>query len=298
MLSNVLVFGTGFLGQNIIDFLLLEGHNVTSVSRNSSSKFEHQNLTHLNIDLIKETNLSRLTIAFQSIIYAVSIDVPGIVDDTLIFEDEIQSFAKVVNLTIQHPKTKLIFISSASVYGASMGLCSSEEMQLNPSGLYATMKIQMEQLALSYVRLYNLDLIILRVANVYGPHQLKQGILAKILDSYFNQKKIKILNDGLTVRDFLYVDDLSRIISLLIKSETKAVIYNVSSNNGTNIQSLIKRVEHFIPDINANIVMENTQETISKSILCNKKIRGEFPKWQLTLLDEGLTKTIHWWKSK
>lgn len=298
MLNNVLVFGTGFLGRNIIDFLLLEGCIVTSVSRNSSSKQEHPNLIHLNIDLLKEQNLSSMTFDFQSIIYAVSLDVPGVVENKLTFEDEIQSFTKVLNLAIQRPKTKLIFISSASVYGASSGACSSEEDFLNPSGLYATMKIQMEQEALSYVHYNNLDLKILRVANVYGPYQIKQGILAKILNSYFNNDKIQLLNNGLTVRDFLFVDDLSRVISFLIKSNTKEVIYNISSNHGITINELIEQISGFIPAIQDRIVIKNTLESISKNVLCNKKIKNEFPMWQLTPLKEGLTQTLHWWKNK
>lgn len=296
MLSNILVFGTGFLGQNIIDFLLSEGHYVTSVSRNSSSKYEHQNLTHLNMDLLKEQNLSRLSVVFQSIIYAISVDIPGVVKNTLAFQDEIQSFTKVINLAIEHPKTKLIFISSASVYGASMGVCSSEEDHLNSNGLYATMKIQMEQQALSYVHSNDLDLKILRVANVYGPYQIKQGIMAKILNSYFSNEEIRILNNGFTVRDFLYVDDLSRVISLLIKSDSKEVIYNVSSNHGISINDLIEQINVYVPSIKDKIVIENKLESISKNVLCNKKIRNEFPLWQLTPLKEGLTQTIHWWR--
>lgn len=298
MNKRVIVFGTGFLGHNIIHSLLAESFFVTAVSRKSSKKINHPNLSHYNIDLLMEEISITDFDEVQAIVYATSLNVPGKIDDLQTIEREISMFSKVLNFAIQAPKSKFIFISSASVYAETKGECSSEHDAISHNSLYASMKLQMENQALKYVKNHKLSLHILRVANVYGPFQTKQGILAKILNGYFNNTTLTVLNNGLTIRDFLYVDDLSRIIILLIETSTNDIVFNISSGQGININKLIEHLVQSIPDIQKCISINTEVESISKNVLCTSKINSLFPQWKLTPIEDGLTKTIDWWRSQ
>lgn len=297
MNKRVVVFGRGFLGHNIINSLLLQGFFVTAISRETSNEFNHPNLKHYKTDLLKDDISISDFDGVQAIVYAVSLNVPGIVADRQTIEREISMFDKVLNLAIQLPKSRLIFISSASVYSETKGDCSSENDPTSHNNLYASMKIQMEDQAMEYVNSHQLNLHILRVANVYGPYQTKQGILAKILNGYFNGTEVKILNNGLTIRDFLYIDDLSQIIVMLIESTTKDILFNISSGKGISINKLIDHLGLFIPDIHDCLSIETEIEPISRNILCTSKIRTTFPSWNITPMEDGLLETIQWWRA-
>ena len=298
MNKRIVVFGTGFLGQNIINSLLLQGFFVTSVSRETSNEFKHPNLKHYKADLLKgDISISDFD-GIQAIVYAISLNVPGKIADLQTIDSEILMFDKVLNLAIQLPKSKLIFISSASVYAETKGDCSSEHDAVSHNSLYASMKIQMEDQAVTFVKNHKLNLHILRVANVYGPYQTKQGILAKILNGYFNNTEVKILNNGQTIRDFLYIDDLSQVIVMLVESTTNDIVFNISSGKGISINKLVEHLCQFIPDIHECLSIETEIEPISRNVLCTNKIRTTFPNWIITPMEDGLFETIQWWRAK
>ncbi|MHB1947718.1 MAG: NAD-dependent epimerase/dehydratase family protein [Gammaproteobacteria bacterium] len=153
-------------------------------------------------------------------------------DNVLVTEHMLQSVLK------SSPKTKIVFISSAAVYGNPVTKPIDETTPTNPISPYGFHKLMCELLCEKYHRLYHLSVSILRVFSVYGPH-LKKQLLWDVYQKSCTQDVISLYGTGEETRDFIYIDDLANIITKVFQhSEFNSNIYNV----GTGQESTVKQI--------------------------------------------------------
>ena len=137
---------------------------------------------------------------------------------------------------------RVVFTSSAAVYGNTTKLPTPESYGFNPASCYGLSKVVGEQYCNMYSKQYGLDITILRLANVYGPRC--HGVIEDFLDKISrNPKKLEIIGTGLQSRDFVHVSDVVEALTLAATSEVAiGETFNIGFGKTTKIIDLAKMI--------------------------------------------------------
>lgn len=188
--------------------------------------------------------------------------------------------------------TKLLFSSSAAVYGDDPELPKKETSPIRPKSPYAIDKFSSEQFVLNYGELYGIATVAVRFFNVYGPKQNPQspysGVLSILKDSMENNKKFKVFGDGNQYRDFVFINDVvGAITHLAISPDCIHDVYNVGTGTKTSLNVIIN---HFQKILKTKIEIEHADARvgdIKRSYADIQKLQssGYMPKYSI---EEGL----------
>jgi len=154
----------------------------------------------------------------------------------------IQSSILTLAIVLDHIKRfqlnigKLLYSSSASVYGVN-SLCNESDV-LMPLSLYSSLKITCEKLIEGFCNEMNIDFIIARVFNMYGGND-NFSVISKIINASLLKKTLHLVNNGISVRDYIHIDDVVNCYKLMLKSNANGVI-NVGSGKGNSVKSILE----------------------------------------------------------
>lgn len=137
---------------------------------------------------------------------------------------------------------RFIQISTDEVYGSSPRRFFKEDCTLNPSNLYSASKAAAEHIAKTYYKIHNLDVIITRSCNNFGPGQFPDKIIPLTVINALNSKPIPIYAQGLNVREWIFVDDNCHAIDLILHKGKKGEIYNIGTGNHLTNLNLSKKI--------------------------------------------------------
>ena len=218
------------------------------------------------------------------------------------FDVNIAGTFNVLEACVKNNIKKLIWSSSASVYGDALQLPMTEEHPFNNKNFYGATKIAGEAMATAFNDRYGLNVIGLRYMNVYGPHQDQTAAYTGVVPIMLNKidaNEAPIINgDGSQAYDFIYVEDVARCNVAALKSNTNYGFYNV----GTEIQTSIKQLCDLILSLkksdlkvtykpySADDVRALVQNRIGSAVKAKKEIGFEY-KYSLT---DGLLRLIDW----
>lgn len=253
---NILVTGCmGFIGSNLIPFLLRDGHKVLGIdnlfkpSLLPSERMKHlskekwENFKFYNADINEPHNIYSILAANEKIDAVIHLAAIGSVPYSFMFPDQTMKtnsvgFTNMVNLVNRFDIKKFIFASSSSVYGDSSINPRVEGHEGKPLSPYALSKQDNEKLAILLLN-RSVSFIGLRFFNVYGPGQSLNGHYSAVIPRFITEENPTIYGDGETKRDFTYVDDVCQAIfkSLFL---TGSHILNVGSGVQKSLNELIK----------------------------------------------------------
>lgn len=163
------------------------------------------------------------------------INLSGQISKSQMYETIIKGNTNIIKATKKlKRRPKIFYISTTLVYGFSNKILD-ESSRTNPYSKYAKFKKKGEELFLKS----NLDYKILRLANVYD--QDKKGIVKNIINSIIKKKKLKVTNLNAS-RNYIHVEDFSKIILRMLESRLKFKLYNVVNENFT-IKQIIEFIE-------------------------------------------------------
>lgn len=218
------------------------------------------------------------------------------------FEVNIAGTFNVLEACVNNKVKKLIWSSSASVYGDAVQLPMTEEHPFNNKNFYGATKIAGEAMATAFNDRYGLSVIGLRYMNVYGPHQDQTAAYTGVVPIMLNKidaNEAPVINgDGSQAYDFIYVEDVARCNVQALKSQTNFGFYNV----GTEIQTSIKSLCDLILDLkksslkvtykpySADDARALVQNRIGSAVKAEKELGFKY-KYSLK---EGLLKLIEW----
>jgi UDP-glucose 4-epimerase len=218
------------------------------------------------------------------------------------FEVNIAGTFNVFEACVKHNIKKLVWSSSASVYGDAVELPMTESHPFNNKNFYGATKIAGEAMATAFNDRYGLSIIGLRYMNVYGPHQDQTAAYTGVVPIMLNKieaNEAPIINgDGSQAYDFIYVEDVARCNVDALKSDTTFGMCNV----GTEIQTSIKQLCDLILQLknsNLKVVYKPYSKDDARSMVQNRigsRVKAENDlgfKYQYTL-EEGLKKLIEW----
>ena len=217
-------------------------------------------------------------------------------------ESNIVGFLNILEASRTNKIKHLVYASSSSVYGGNTKTPFEETDRVdNQVSIYAATKKSNELMANVYSKLYNLPTTGLRFFTVYGPWGRPDMSPFLFMDAIFNDRPIKVFNNGDMLRDFTYIDDIiegvTRIINVIPDAETPASIYNIGNQTPTRLMDYIECIERatgkeakkdFLPMQPGDVY----QTYADSSALANAT--GFTPD---TPLQEGINRTAEWFKS-
>jgi len=162
------------------------------------------------------------------------------------FDVNIRGTFNVIEACVQQGVKRLVYSSSASVYGDAVEEPMTEDHPFNNTNFYGATKIAGEQMCRAFYHRYGLNYAGLRYMNVYGPRQDYRGayiaVIMKILDAIDEGKPPTIYGDGSQAYDFVYVGDCAQANVLAMKAETVDRFYNIGTGVRTSIKELVDTV--------------------------------------------------------
>ena len=218
------------------------------------------------------------------------------------FDVNVGGTFNVLEACVKHKVEKLIYSSSASVYGDAIEVPMTEEHPFNNKNFYGATKISGEAMCTAYNDRYDLEVIGLRYMNVYGPgqdqHAVYSGVVPIMLNKIEAGEAPVINGDGSQAYDFIYVEDIARCNISALKSDVRNGYYN----SGTQIQTSIKELCDTILDLKRSelkVKYVPYSEDDARQLVQNRtgsaaKAKEEIGFEYKYSLREGLQKLINW----
>lgn len=160
------------------------------------------------------------------------------------FDVMLKSTFELASLCVKHKVKKVIYSSSASVYGLAQHFPTPEtDNPYNNQTFYGAAKLWGEQLFRSFKFMYNMDYVALRYFNAYGPRMDTDGkyteVMIKWLDCIKSGNQPLIYGDGLTSMDFVYVKDIAKANIAALQSDVTDEAFNIGNNKETSLNQLL-----------------------------------------------------------
>ncbi len=218
------------------------------------------------------------------------------------FEVNIAGTFNVLEACVKNNIKKLIWSSSASVYGDAVEIPMTESHPYNNKNFYGATKIAGEAMCTAYNDRYGLQVIALRYMNVYGPHQDQTaaytGVIPIMLNKIDANEQPVINGDGSQAYDFIYVEDVARANVSALQSDVSFGFYNV----GTEVQTSIKELCDTILRLkNSKLIVQykpysadDARALVQNRIGSRVKAETELGFRYKYSLEEGLVKLIAW----
>jgi UDP-glucose 4-epimerase len=200
---------------------------------------------------------------------------------------------------------KLVFASSASVYGMADAFPTTEQQNAyNNRTLYGAAKAFGEGLLRSYNDMYGLDYTALRYFNVYGPGMDLYGVYTEVLIRWMDRiargEPPVIFGDGLQTMDFVHVDDVARANILAAAMPATDMVFNVGAGVETSLQDLARQLAVVMgrPDLVPVHVGDNPVNPVRRRLADVAAARDVLGFTSRISLDDGLRDLVSWWRGQ
>lgn len=243
--------GAGFVGSNIATRLVSMGEEVTVLDNFSSGRVSNLEVVQKDINLIEGDIRDFETVAramkdvdyvlHQAAIASVELSIRNPVEST---EVNIGGTLNVLEASRQAGVKRLVFASSAAVYGDLPELPKSERSTLKVLSPYAAAKLSGEYHCRIYSELFGLETVCLRYFNIFGPYQDPNSeysaVIPKFIECLLTEKQLRIFGDGKQSRDFIYVDNVVSANLLATKSnDAVGESINIAAGERFNLLELL-----------------------------------------------------------
>lgn len=215
------------------------------------------------------------------------------------FDVNIRGTFNVLEACVANKVGRLVYSSSASVYGDAVEEPMTEDHPFNNKNFYGATKIAGEAMARAFHHRYGLNVVGLRYMNVYGPRQDYHGayiaVIMKMLDAIDRGEGPTILGDGSEAFDFVAVEDCGRANICAMKATTQDRFYNVGTGKRTSLKELAEKIVN-LTGCNLPIAYaERSQATLVRNRIGSpERARKEIGFDAEIDLDDGLRRLIEW----
>ena len=247
----VVTGGAGFIGSNLVDYLVEEGYEVEVIDNFSSGKKENcnSNVLYHRIDLSDEknfTNIKNIIKNVDGVFHLAAFPrVQESIDNPIKFEkNNTLSTVNILKACSDVGVKRLVYSASSSAYGNTVSLPSKETDPIDPISPYAMQKYYGEVCCRMFSQVYNIETVSLRYFNVYGERQSLDGAYALVMCVFAKQRlnnlPLTIRGDGNQRRDFTHVRDIARA-NLLAMTSTKVGqgdVINIGNNDNRSVNQI------------------------------------------------------------
>ena len=318
MKKIIVTGGSGFIGNNLVNYLIKKKYFVVNIDKltYSSNKYfsdirNKKNYKFLRLDINNKNKLTKIISKFKpSAVFNLaaethvdrSIDGP----EEFIHTNLNGTFNLLESLRYLQKKKikpKLIHISTDEVYGDIKGnLRSDENYKYEPSSPYSATKAGADHLVKSYIRTYKLNAVISNCCNNYGPYQFPEKLIPKMITNILNNKELPIYAKGKNSREWIHVvDHCEALLRLYLKGKT-GENYNIGSGKNLRNIDLVKKILKVFKSLGVKIGKKSKIKFVKdrpghdfRYALNSKKINNKL-KWKTKIdFEMGLKNTIEWY---
>jgi UDP-glucose 4-epimerase len=291
--------GAGFIGSHVVDMLVSAGYRVSVVDDLSTGRFENIN-PGVNFYRVKieGDDFGRVVERERPdavIHHAAQVDVARSMNEPL--KDAGINVLGSVNLLEncrRYRVGKVIYASSAAVYGSPAYLPVDEGHPVAPQSPYGVSKHTVEHYLRIYQEVYGVRYTVLRYANVFGPRQDASGeggVVAIFIDCLLKGKRVKIFGDGRQTRDFVYAGDVA-CANLAALNRGDGKILNVSTGTSLSVKSLFQLLKGLTGSSLEPEYCPPRPGDILHSCLANDRVREALEWSPRCKVEEGLRQTL------
>ncbi len=246
--------GAGFIGSNIVDELINQGHQVVVIDNESATEnnkfYWNDKAKNYKYDICDYEKIEPL---FEDIdwvfhLAAQSRIQPAIKNPIRTVRVNCEGTTNVLQASRVHKIRKVIYSSTSACYGLKNNPPLNENMKPDCLNAYSVTKVAAEEMCKMYTNLHSLDTVIFRYFNVYGERQPVKGQYAPVIGLFMNQKNaskhMTVVGDGLQTRDYTHVSDVVRANILAAESDstTTGEIINIGSGVNYSIMDLVDMI--------------------------------------------------------
>tara|TARA_Y100000590_G_scaffold318193_1_gene359990 strand:+ start:474 stop:1406 length:933 start_codon:yes stop_codon:yes gene_type:complete len=298
--------GTGFIGSNISNLLVNQGHKVKIFDNNSRGSIQKikdfkKKIKFIKGDVRNKQSLNKALKNTDAVIHLAYVNGTKYFysKPVLVLDIAIKGILNVIEGCIKNKIKELYLASSSEVYQTPNKIPTDENETLkipnifNPRYSYGGGKILTELMGIHYGKKYFKKLVIFRPHNVYGPNMGHEHVIPQFINRFksLKGKNFKIQGTGNEIRSFIYIKDFLNAFNLILNRGKHLGVYNIGTNEKIQIKNLAYKLSKILKK---KIILKKT--TIAKGgtkirIPNIKKIKklGFMPKFYL---DKGLRETL------
>ena len=300
--KSCLVLGAnGFIGSHIVDRLAAEGAlTVRAFDRFSRAPQFHlaPTVTVLKGDVRSDKTLDKALAGTDYVIHCLSATSPFTAEDNPVADiKNLLRSVEIFDHCVRAGVKKIVFISSGgAVYGKM-----AEKKQVNeqdapmPVSPYGICKLSIEHYLEYFKRKHQIDYVVYRLTNPYGPRQIfkqNQGVIPAFLHRILQDQEITVFGDGSHSRDYIYIEDAVDMITRTFQLPNKHPIYNIGSGTQTTLNEILTLLKHIF-DKEITVTRRPAPTTfLKKTDVSIQRFCAEFGEPTLTPFYDGLSKTI------
>jgi nucleoside-diphosphate-sugar epimerase len=298
--SVVVTGAAGFLGSHLCQTLASNGARVVAldnVETGSSANLESLNggIQIISCDITKKDDLQSYIRDSQTVFHLAAIASPRACKANFDLAFDVNVVGTKNILSACENGQRVIFMSSASVYGEPAYVPIDEDHPLDGKDPYAATKIMAENLCRNYYQSYGVSVIIVRNFNAFGPRQSPEYIVPTLITQALNDNRIEIWSVKPT-RDLMYVDNtIEALLRIAGSDELGGQVVNVGSGEEIQIGVLAEKVAQIcggvpLVDLNKDVIG-------SPRLVCDNAKLKETTGWKITVaFEEGLQRTTDWFR--
>ncbi|RPG55935.1 MAG: NAD-dependent epimerase/dehydratase family protein [Flavobacteriales bacterium TMED235] len=309
----LVIGGCGFIGSHVVEELLKEKvkkilifDNFSRGKKNNIENFLRDKRVEIYPNGGDIRDIDVLNDAMKGIDYVIHLAALWLLHckdyPRAAFKVNIEGTFNVLETCVKNKIKRLIYSSSASVYGDAIKLPMTEEHPFNNKNFYGATKISSEAMCRAFYDRYKLNYVGLRYMNVYGPRQDQKaaynGVIPNLLDKIDKNQPLIIDGDGSQSYDFINVEDAARCNVLALKSQMVDKFYNVGTGKKTSIKNLCKLIVK-LKKKNTKITfkpykLDDARRQIKNRVSSTKLSRKDLKFKYKYSLKNGLKKLILW----
>lgn len=307
----------GFVAFHFLEFLSKKDEKIEilGIGRSSESNLDNQfpnlNFSYKSIDLLNKDKVSLVISEFRPthLLHLASVSSVGhswhypqesFVNNTNIFLNLIDQ------IRIEGIKCRILSIGSSEEYGIvdKINIPIKESCPLNPVSPYAVARVSQEMISKIYSTGYNMDIIMTRSFNHFGPRQKEVFVISSFAKQLVDISKNMSSEHTVTVgnleivRDFVDVRDVVKAYYLLLKYGKKGEIYNICTGKGFSLAEILNKMCDLLKiEIDIKINLELIRPSDNPIIIGDyKKIQSELD-WNPEInIEQSISDTLKWWK--
>ena len=317
MKKIIVTGGNGFIGSNLVKFLLKKNYFVINIDNNKYAKnsfllkgIKNRNYKFYKLDINNTKIFDILSRHKPEAIFNLaaethvdrSIESPGdFVKSNILGTFNILEQLKKYKKKYKK-KLRLVHISTDEVYGdLKQNERSNENSAYRPSSPYAASKASSDHLIKSYTRTYDIDAVISNCCNNYGPGQFPEKLIPTLIFNILNNNPLPIYGKGLNSREWIHVEDHCKGIFALFKKGKNGESYNIGTGKNINNLNLTKLLLKIVSKkisvgkkVKIKFVKDRPGHDIRYALNC-KKISKKLKWYPSTKFENGLSDTFDWY---
>ncbi|MFZ3060718.1 MAG: SDR family oxidoreductase [Candidatus Methanoperedens sp.] len=304
----VVTGGAGFIGANSVIQLIKHDNEVIAIDNLSTGKMENlsevdSQIRFVNGDIRNPELLKELFQGVDYVLhYAAMISVPlSIKDPVSANQNNIDGTLNVLMAAQDAGVKRVVFVSSAAVYGNLPVFPKTEEMKPEPLTPYAITKLAGEYYCRIFHELYGLETVSLRYFNVFGPRQDPNSqyaaVIPKFITAMLQGRRPVIYGDGEQSRDFTYVqDNVDAALLACSAGGAAGKVFNIACGRRTTLNELVEILNNILGTDIEPVYTDPQPGDVKHSmadISLARKVLGFEPEFAF---EDGLRKTVEWFK--